>query len=74
MDYMSNTFPADQDSIRMKDLFRISSTILKRELSQEEKERIKELIPSTSSLPYSSSTSRWNGRESSDLVTDISCE
>ena len=37
MDYMSNTFPSEQESIRLTDFFKISSSILKRVL-----------IPSTS--------------------------
>ena len=48
MDYMSNTFASDQDSIRMTDLFKIASSILKRELSQEEKDRLYQLIPNSS--------------------------
>ena len=32
MDYMSNTFPSEQESIRLTDFFKISS-ILKRELT-----------------------------------------
>lgn len=48
MDYMSNTFPSEQDSIRMTDFFKIASSILRRELSPEEKEKLIQLIPSTS--------------------------
>ena len=48
MDYMSNTFASDQDSIRTTDLFKIASSILKRELSQEEKDRLYQLIPNSS--------------------------
>lgn len=48
MDYMSNTFPSEQDCIRMTDFFKIASSILKRELSSEEKERLIQLIPSSS--------------------------
>lgn len=48
MDYMSNTFQSEQDSIRMTDFFKISSSILRRELSPEEKEKLIQLIPSTS--------------------------
>ena len=48
MDYMSNTFASDQDSIRMTDFFKIANSILRRELSQEEKDKLYELIPSSS--------------------------
>ena len=48
MDYMSNTFPSEQDYIRMSDFFKIASSILKRELSSEEKDQLSRLIPSTS--------------------------
>ena len=48
MDYMSNTFASDQDSIRMTDFFKIASSILKRELSQEEKDKLYQLIPNSS--------------------------
>ena len=50
MDYMSNTFASDQDSIRMTDLFKIASSILKRELSQEEKDRLYQLIPNSNGM------------------------
>ena len=48
MDYMSNTFPSEQESIRLTDFFKISSSILKRELTPAEKEQLQILIPSTS--------------------------
>ena len=48
MDYMSNTFPSEQESIRLTDFFKISSSILKRELTPAEKEQLRILIPSTS--------------------------
>lgn len=48
MDYMSNTFPSEQESIRLTDFFKISSSILKRELTLAEKEQLRLLIPSTS--------------------------
>ena len=40
--------PSEQDSIRMTDFFKIASSILRRELSPEEKEKLIQLIPSTS--------------------------
>lgn len=49
MDYMSNHIPSEQESIRMTDFFKISSSILKRELSSTEKEQLRQLIPSSSS-------------------------
>lgn len=48
MDYMSNTFPSEQDYIRMADFFKIASSILRRELSREEKDHLMRLIPSSS--------------------------
>lgn len=48
MDYMSNTFPSEQDSIRITDFYKIASSILRRELSNEEKDRLMQLIPSNS--------------------------
>lgn len=48
MDYMSNTFPSEQESIRLTDFYKISSSILKRELTLAEKEQLRLLIPSTS--------------------------
>ena len=45
MDYMSNTFASDQDSIRMTDFFKIANSILRRELSQEEKDKLLETHP-----------------------------
>ena len=50
MDYMSNTFPSEQDSIRMTDFFKIASSILRRELSPEEKEKLMQLIPSNNGM------------------------
>ncbi|KNB41737.1 inner membrane magnesium transporter MRS2 [Blastocystis sp. subtype 4] len=50
MDYMSNTFPSEQESIRMTDFFKISSSILKRELSSTEKEQLRQLIPSSNGM------------------------
>lgn len=50
MDYMSNTFPSEQDSIRITDFYKIASSILRRELSSEEKDHLMQLIPSNSSF------------------------
>lgn len=50
MDYMSNTFPSEQESIRLTDFFKISSSILKRELTPAEKEQLRILIPSTNGM------------------------
>ena len=48
MDYLCNTFSAEQDTVRMSDFFKISSSILKRELTSQEKEQLMKLVPSTS--------------------------
>lgn len=48
MDFMSNAFPSEQDSIRLTDFYKICSSILKRELSSEEKNKLRQLIPSSS--------------------------
>lgn len=47
---MSNTFPSEQDSIRLTDFYKIASSILRRELSSEEKDHLMQLIPSNSSF------------------------
>lgn len=52
MDYLCNTFPADQDTVRMSDFFKISSSILKRELTNQEKEKLLRLVPSTSIMCF----------------------
>lgn len=50
MDYLCNTFSAEQDTIRMSDFLKISSSILKRELTSQEKEQLMQLVPSTSNV------------------------
>lgn len=53
MDYLCNTFSAEQDTVRMSDFFKISSSILKRELTSQEKEQLMKLVPSTSTVCFS---------------------
>ena len=50
MDYLCNTFSAEQDTIRKSDFLKISSSILKRELTSQEKEQLMQLVPSTSNV------------------------
>ena len=71
MDFMSNSFPSEQDTIRLNDFFKISSSILKRELSIEEKNRLTQLIPSTSNLYIKLLIGRWNGGKGQDFVVDL---
>lgn len=75
MDYMSNTFPSEQDSIRLTDFYKICSSILKRELSSEEKSKLSKIIPSSSRCVKSKkSFRRWDGRKGNYIVSYIPCQ